>query len=145
MKSNSCGGVVWRLGGYGEANWEWDNCRDRPILLYLMAMRRVIFFSFVVCSFLAFGLWMSIMSDQSIAAAIGAIFAGLGAFVKALPLLVAGYFLFLDLVVWGAMTIAGRAGATELQKGLRYSLIYSMVMSFFAVIMAGWSVVLRML
>jgi hypothetical protein len=64
---------------------------------------------------------------------------------KAMPLVIAAYFLFLDLVTWGAMSLARRAGAVELQKGFRYSLIYSMVLSFFTVIMAGWSVVIRAL
>ncbi|WP_431211787.1 hypothetical protein ACQ86N_39270 [Puia sp. P3] len=119
-------------------------------------MRQVIFFAFVVLSFLSFGLWMSAMgwlffpsdpvpATQSRDASIGNLLVGITSVIKAFPIVVAAWFLFLDLVTWGAMTIAACAGATELQKGFRYSLIYSMVLSFFTVIMAGWSVVIRIL
>jgi len=132
------------------------NCAARAILLYLESMRRIIFFAFVVLSFLSFGLWMSVMgwlffpadpapANQPVMTDIGNLLKGMVAALKALPLVVAAYFLFLDLITWGAMSIAGRAGAAELQKGFRYSLIYSMVLSFFTVIMAGWSIVIRVL
>jgi hypothetical protein len=119
-------------------------------------MRRVLFFAFVVFSFLSFGLWLSVMgwfflpadpapANQPVMTDIGNLLTGMVATLKALPLVVAAYFLFLDLISWSAMSLARRAGAIELQKGFRYSLIYSMVLSFFTVIMAGWSLVIRAL
>ena len=67
------------------------------------------------------------------------------AVVVGLPFIVVGYCLFLDFVCWLAMAIAGRAGAKEWEKGFWYSLIYSLVLSFFAMIFAVWAVVLRIL
>ncbi|MBS1601897.1 MAG: hypothetical protein JST42_04465 [Bacteroidetes bacterium] len=120
-------------------------------------MRRVIFFVFVVLSLFFFPslLWLmgelllpvqpAAPPDQPVATDIANFFAAVEGVILALPFMVVGYCVFLDIVSWVGMFIAGRTGAREWEKGFRYSLIYSMVLSFFSVIMAGWSVVLRML
>jgi hypothetical protein len=136
--------VLWRLRGPGE-------------FIIFKFMRRVIFFAFVVLSVLFYPsvLWLmgdlvlpvhpAAPADQPLATDIANFFSAIEAVVLALPFVVVGYCVFLDIVSWVAMVVAGRAGARECERGLRYSLIYSVVLSFFAVVMAGWSVFLRML
>ena len=134
-----------------------DELRGPGDFIIFSVMRRVIFFVFVVLSLFFFPslLWMmgelimpvhpAAPADQPLATDIANFFAAIEGVILALPFMVVGYCVFLDIVSWVGMFVAGRAGAREWEKGFRYSLIYSAVLSFFALIMAGWSVMLRML
>ena len=172
--SFACGLSVGGFSKFGKVGCGWKRLRNEVTLgadelcmtgglrgprgfSIFSVMRRVIFFGFVVLSLVCFRplLWVvgellspahpATPADQPLTTDIANFFLAIEAVVVALPFIVVGYCLLLDVVCWVVMVVAKRVGAKEWEKGFRYSLIYSMVLSFFAVIMAGWAVVLRML